>query len=867
MGIEQTHRSTLDARRRRSGLLLVAVLSTVGVFLTLSISSVENLLPSLRLNHAALHAVLETLGCMLALGIAGFLLMRHGERNNGYMVWLACSILVMGILDAFHASMTPSNEFVCLRTAAQLIGGLCIALVWLPERLTQTRLAKALPKALAAAAGLFGTISLAFPEILPAVLTNGRFTLAAQALNFTGGIFFLVGVAYFVSRYDRSRDTIYALSAFYCLLFAVAGLTFMFSKLWSPGWWLLHLARLGAYVIAFKYVSANSATEYLSLASSKETLRRAKVRAEESKKELERVNKQLETSVRQANLMAREAIVANQAKSEFLANMSHEIRTPMNAIIGFSQILAEEDLTNEQREHTNIICDSGKHLLELINDILDFSKIEAGKLDVEMAECSLKHLLARIESMMRPVALRKGLKFEIREDNGLPANICTDPDRLQQCLVNLVNNAIKFTEEGHVYMMLTLEGRDDQPCVRFDIEDTGIGIPQEKQAEVFESFTQADGSTTRKYEGSGLGLAITKQLTELLGGNLTVTSEEGKGSTFSLVIPAGVDVTRQAFLDRDNIAHHVDSDKTQHTKFSGHVLVAEDVKTNQMLSRSLFNRMGLEVTIAEDGEEAVRKALAQGFDLIFMDIQMPNMNGYEATRVLRIKGVRTPIVALTANAMKGDDKKCIEAGCDDYLSKPIDRKELSEILGRYLPCSDSGKEGQRIKNEPTDTSGETIDAVKDHVDRIGELCSGQAASQAPPAGPPADGSVENVIDWAQLIGRIVDEELVEEIMPVCVADNRERLKMLTAAVETHDAKEVKSCAHAIKGSAANMGAKRLSEVAHRLERMASQEDLSEAEELLQRIRTEFEKLESFVSMPNWIETAKNRNSPNAEPAH
>ena len=241
-------------------------------------------------------------------------------------------------------------------------------------------------------------------------------------------------------------------------------------------------------------------------------------------------NEQLEASIVQVRQLAKKAVKADRAKSEFLANMSHEIRTPMNATIGFSDVLADEKLTDEQTDYVDTIRDSGKHLLELINDILDFSKIEAGKLDVKMTEHSLENLLARIESMMNPAAVEKNLEFEIKQDRDLPPIIRTDPDRLKQCLINLVTNAIKFTKHGHVHMKLSLEEHNNQPHIRFDVEDTGIGIAADKQEEVFKSFTQADGSTTRKYGGTGLGLTITKQLTELLGGRLTVSSEKDRGS-------------------------------------------------------------------------------------------------------------------------------------------------------------------------------------------------------------------------------------------------------------------------------------------------------------------------------------------------
>ena len=324
----------------------------------------------------------------------------------------------------------------------------------------------------------------------------------------------------------------------------------------------------------------------------------SKQQTEVSKAQVEQINHRLEQSIHRANELATQATGANKAKSEFLANMSHEIRTPLNAIIGFSQVLSEQSMTHEQGEYVGIIRDSGETLLRLISDILDFSKIEAGRLDTERISFSLQRLLDTLESLMSPKAARKKLDFEIVTCNDLPAYIVTDPARLRQCLINLIDNAVKFTETGHVYVNTSIEIVEAVPFIRFDIEDTGIGIPPDRQKAIFEAFTQADGSTTRKFGGTGLGLTITRKLAALLGGSLSLSSEPDRGTVFSLTIPAGLDIRKQPQLVDVEDTDHTTQDQTL-PQLSGRVLVAEDTLTNQMLIRLLLEKTGLEVEIVD----------------------------------------------------------------------------------------------------------------------------------------------------------------------------------------------------------------------------------------------------------------------------
>ena len=405
----------------------------------------------------------------------------------------------------------------------------------------------------------------------------------------------------------------------------------------------------------------------------------------QAKDEAEALNDQLTEASAKANRLAVMADEANQAKSQFLANMSHEIRTPMNAIIGFGDVLADEDLNDEHQKYVKMIQNAGNNLLALINDILDFSKIEAGKLDIEKTECQLSEIVHHVDSILRPAAIKKKIDFQVIQCGQLPARMCSDRARIIQCLVNLVNNALKFTECGHVFINISYKKVSEKDYICFAVEDTGIGIPKDRQDLIFESFTQADSTTTKRFGGTGLGLTITKQFAELLGGWINIKSTEGKGSIFSLFIPVGIDMEQAGVMDKYEFTNHI-SQPVIHDKdkYHGRVLVAEDNPSNQMLIKLLLKKVGIESVVVENGQEAIDTIGSEDFQLVLMDMQMPIMNGYEAVKKLRKNGVKTAIIALTANAMKGDKEKCIEVGCDGYLAKPIDREKFLSILDKYL---------------------------------------------------------------------------------------------------------------------------------------------------------------------------------------
>ncbi|HTO07826.1 MAG TPA: ATP-binding protein [Myxococcota bacterium] len=419
-----------------------------------------------------------------------------------------------------------------------------------------------------------------------------------------------------------------------------------------------------------------------------------------SERRLLRAERNRTESLEEANSALREAMLhaeqTTRIKTEFLANVSHEIRTPMTAILGFTEVLLEEATQAAAPAGTvdalRTIQRNGDYLLALLNDILDLSKIESGRLEVERVTFSPVSVVREVERLMRVRAESKGIDFELEFDGAVPAHVEGDPTRVRQILINLVGNAIKFTEVGSVRLRVHLRDDSASARLRFEVSDTGIGITAAERAKLFRPFGQADSSTTRRYGGTGLGLTISKRLTDLLDGSIEVESEPGRGTLFRVDLPAGnlEGVARVPAHESPGGEELREGDAEPDLR--GRVLLVEDGPDNQRLISLLLTRAGLEVVLAENGQQAIERVhearqSGQALGIVLMDMQMPVMDGYTATKILRRQGFATPIVALTAHAMDTERARCLAAGCDDFATKPIDRARFYALLRRHLPAA------------------------------------------------------------------------------------------------------------------------------------------------------------------------------------
>lgn len=548
----------------------------------------------------------------------------------------------------------------------------------------------------------------------------------------------------------------------------------------------------------------------------------------------------LEKEKDRAEAIAVRADRASQAKSEFLAQMSHEIRTPMSGVLGMIELALDERLDEMVSDYLITAKDSATALLTIINDILDISKIEAGKVEIEQMEFDVQKLLSDIDNMMRSRIEDKGLKFEILLDGPIHKKIFNDPTRIRQCLINLLGNAVKFTEQGHIYLRVTTEKNEVGTMICFSVEDTGIGIPKDRQQTVFESFTQSDSGITHQYGGSGLGLTITCRLAEMMGGNVDLESEPGMGSVFSVTLPTNIEGASPEMFDVYEKLRSRESYDYSSLQLCGNILVAEDNAVNQKIIQRMLEKIGLKVDVVVDGCKAVEKALSKDYQLILMDVHMPNMDGIEATRRLRDEHYTGPIIVLSASVMEYEIRRYIDAGCDSCLAKPIDRAKLFRMLEHYLDCTQPEEAAEITKQV------QQVQQVQQQIDELTLLVAKKPTSSNPTA----------PVVWQDIMGRLDDKDICLELIYSYLESGPKAVERLRQAVQSKEVESVRDSAHSVKGAAANIGAITLAKAAWQLELAGKEGRVVDFEGLLDTVKAEHETLVLYIEETDWEQLAR-----------